>query len=124
VSLLLAEFADFGGVSQALAEAARLRIRLLGDDLCASMPYAMGLVGSDEWQERGIAVATKPSLLQKLLMRPSAAYLLCWPLAMATMITELPERHKQYLKDRLLEVSEIVGDGVLERLASGVCTMG
>ncbi|PGH31932.1 hypothetical protein GX50_05260 [[Emmonsia] crescens] len=109
--------ANHDGTTESLAEASKLTILHLSDDLCASVPYMLGLVetgcaiGHD-----AIIIADTPASSKRTVNATTAAFL-CWPLAMAAMVSAIPEQHERYLKNCLLEVSGIVDDGVLERLA-------
>ncbi|KAH8654583.1 hypothetical protein BGZ60DRAFT_157056 [Tricladium varicosporioides] len=97
----------------------KVRIEHLTEDLCASIPYMLGLIETRYVPLGGdMAAFIKPPTSPKETASATIASLLCWPLAMTTMIPSIPQRHRKYLKARLLEVSEIVDDGVLETLAS------
>ncbi|OJD24888.1 hypothetical protein ACJ73_03743 [Blastomyces percursus] len=104
------------GTTEPLVEAVKVTTEHLSADICASVPYMLGLV------ETGCAIAddvliADPPASTKRTAKATTAGLLCWPLATAAMVSGIPEKHEQYLKSCLLEVSEIVDDGVLERLA-------
>ncbi|KAF8847300.1 hypothetical protein BDZ45DRAFT_709729 [Acephala macrosclerotiorum] len=86
-----------------LNEAAKLRTTLLANDLCASVPFMLGLI--------------LPFL--RFVVKASTASFLCWPLAMATMMSGIPCEQHYYLRSRLRDVSEIVDDGVLKVIAEG-----
>ena len=70
-----------------------------------------------------VNIVTEVWVSLKVAIRATAASFLCWPLAMATMISGIPERHQHYSRSRLLDVSEMVNDGVLERIAPGFSPM-
>ncbi|KAJ9628701.1 hypothetical protein H2203_002603 [Taxawa tesnikishii (nom. ined.)] len=118
--------------STCLTQTVQSQIEQLASDFCASIPYVFGLVKATDHSDQttnepdnvvSSSVTTVPgSGLESLkaTVKPStAAWLLCWPLAMAMMVEQIPARQKQYLRDRLRDVSEIVEDGVLERIAGG-----
>ncbi len=105
--------------TESLEEAAKLRIQRLADDLCASVPYMLGLIETHHVAGHDVSVVTKVPASLKVTVKATAASFLCWPLTMATMVSGIPERHQCYLRNRLLDVSEIVDDGVLERIAAG-----
>ncbi|KAL2367425.1 hypothetical protein BDBG_16869 [Blastomyces gilchristii SLH14081] len=107
---------DSDSTTEPLVEAVKVTTEHLSDDICASVPYMLGLV------EAGCAIAddviiADPPASTKRTVKATTAGLLCWPLATAVMVSGIPEKHELYLKSCLLEVSEIVDDGVLERLA-------
>ena len=102
-------------------EAARLRVRHLADNLCASIPYILGLVENRHVTGTGVTVTARIPTSLKLAVKSNSASFLCWPLSMASMLPSIPERHQSYLKTCLLNLSEIVDDAVLEKLASGFC---
>ena len=114
---VLAEFPDSD--TESLEEAAKLRIQRLADDLCASVPYMLGLIETHHVAGHDVTVVTKVPTSLKVAVKATTASFLCWPLTMATMESGIPERHRRYLRNRLLDVSEIVDDGVLERIAAG-----
>jgi len=114
---ILAESPDSD--AESLGEAARLRIQHLADDLCASVPYMLGLIETHHVAGNDVAVVTRVPVSLKVAVKATTVSFLCWPLTMATMISGIPERHQRYLRNRLLDVSEIVDDGVLERIAVG-----
>lgn len=88
------------------------RVQQLAEELCASIPYILGIIQTHE------TIATRIPASSRTSIKATTASLLAWPLAMTTMISGIPERHRGYLKRRLLDVSEIVDDGVLERVAA------
>lgn len=93
-------------------ESTKSRIQSLAEDLCASIPYILGMIEIHD------TIATKIPASSRVSVKAITASLLAWPLAMTTMIWWISERHLRYLKRRLLDVSEIVDDGVLERVAA------
>ena len=99
-------------------EAANLRTEQLADDLCASIPYMLGLVEVRHVSAYDTVIVTKVPVSRRIALKANMAFFLCWPLAMTAMLSSLPEQHQHYLRDRLLNVSEIVNDGVLERTAT------
>ena len=103
-----------------MTEAVKSRTECLGDDICASVPYMLGLLESYQPTGLDVALATKDLASSKIAVTASTAAFLCWPLAMAIMLSGLSVHHQRYLRDRLHEVSEIVDDGLLERIAAGV----
>lgn len=114
---VLAESPDSN--TESLEKAAKLRIQYLADDLCASVPYMLGLIETHHVAGHDVTVVTKVPASLKVAVKATTASFLCWPLTMATMVSGIPEGHQRYLRDRLLDVSEIVDDGVLERIAAG-----
>ena len=113
---VLAEIPDSDTVS--LEEAAKLRIRRLADDLYTSVPYMSGLVETHHVARHDVTVVTKIPASLRAAVEDTTASFLCWPLAMATMVSGTPERRQRYLRNGLLDVSEIVDDGMLERIAA------
>lgn len=113
---VLAESSDSD--TESLEEAVKLRIQRLADDLCASVPYMLGLIEPHDVAGHDVTVVTKTPASPKQAVKATTAAFLCWPLTMATMVSGIPERHQRYLRNRLLDVSEIVDDGVLERIAA------
>ena len=112
--------ADPGSEVKLLTEAVKSRIEYLADEFCASVPYMLGLLESYQITVLDDAIATEDLASSKIAVTASTASFLCWPLTMAIMVSGLSAQHQRYLKDRLLEVSEIVDDGLLERIATGV----
>ncbi|KAG8529019.1 uncharacterized protein KY384_006709 [Bacidia gigantensis] len=96
---------------------ATLQLQSLADDLSLSIPYMLGLVEVGAKQDTTVLKKVPSSL--KIAVKASTASFLAWPLAMATMVVGLPNQHRLYLKDRLLDVSDIADDGVLEKIAAG-----
>ena len=108
-----------GSEVRLLTEAVKSRIKCTADDFCASVPYMLGLLKS--YQMTGIdAIATGDLVSSTITVTASTAAFLCWPLTMVIMLSGLSVQHQRYLRDRLLEVSEIVDDGLLQRIATGV----
>lgn len=100
-----------------LTEAVSLKIRGLADELCASIPYSLGLVEACRVGGRDIAMIKGGPASLNMVVRASAASFLCWPLNEALMVSGVPGRHQRYIRDRMLDVSEIVDDGVMARVA-------
>ena len=111
--------ASFQLDTKSLEEAAHSRILHLADDLCASVPYTLGLIEPHHAAVHDGNVVFKVSGSVNVAVKATTASLLCWPLTIATMLSGIPERHHHYLRNRLLDVSEIVNDGVLEGVAAG-----
>ena len=109
--------------TESLEEAAKLRIQRLAGDLCASVPCMLGLIETHHVAGHDVTVVTKVPASLKVATKATAASFLCWPLTMATMVSGIPEQHQRYLRNCLLDVSEIVDDGVLERIAAGFSPM-
>ena len=72
----------------------KLRILRLADDLCASLPYTLGLT-----EPHGVAGHSSTVSL-KVEVKAATASFLCWPLTMASMVSEISERHYRYLRNR------------------------
>lgn len=102
---------------ESLVQATTLKIRRVAEDLCASIPYLFGLLEVQHQPEQGLAVFAKVPACLKMAVKASTAAFLCWPLNEALLIHRIPERHRRYFRDRLLDVSEIVDDGVMARVA-------
>ena len=115
---MLASYSD--SEVKLLTEAVKSRTECLADDLCASVPYMLGLLEGYRMTGLDVAIATKDLAPSKLAVTASTASFLCWPLTMAIMLSGLSVQHQRYLRDRLLDVSEIVDDGLLERIATGM----
>ncbi|KAF2489369.1 hypothetical protein BU16DRAFT_586436 [Lophium mytilinum] len=114
---LLAGFPEINTAS--LIGAVHLRIQHLANELCASVPYMLGLLEKGR-ETDGVAIITcKDMGSLKCAVKGATVSFLCWPLTMATMLSTIPAKHQRYLRERLLDVSEIVDDGVLERVAAG-----
>ncbi|KLJ12977.1 hypothetical protein EMPG_12076 [Blastomyces silverae] len=105
------------GTTEPLVKAVKVTTEHLSDDICASVPYMLGLVETGSAIADDVIIADPPASTKRTVKATTAA-LLCWPLATAAMVSGIPEKNQQYLKSCLLEVSEIVDDGVLERLAA------
>ncbi|TGO12150.1 hypothetical protein BPAE_0861g00010 [Botrytis paeoniae] len=89
----------------------RLNMEKLALDFCASLPFVLG------WVELG---GTGMKMIRKgrrNAIKASTASLFCWPLTVSTMVSEIPEQHRSYLKSSLRDVSEIVDDRVFETIA-------
>lgn len=100
--------------------AATLRIQRLANDLCASMPYVLGMLEKGGPSKHDADFFFKTSSSLKDAVTASTASFLCWPLSVVIKLSAIPRRHKLYFKARLLDLSEIVDDGLLERLANSV----
>ena len=109
-----------GSEVRLLKEAVKSRSECLADDFCASVPYMLGLLENYQMTGLDATITTKDLTSSKITVTASTAAFLCWPLTMVIMLSGLSMRHQRYLRDRLLEVSEIVDDGLLERIANGV----
>jgi hypothetical protein len=101
-----------------LKNAAKTIIHRLAEDLCESVPFTLGSIGNKQVDGQNCFFVTKPSTPLGGAIKASTAYFICWPLALVITIPDIPEGPRQYLRDRLLDVSNIVDDGVLERLAT------
>ncbi|PQE04591.1 negative acting factor protein [Rutstroemia sp. NJR-2017a BBW] len=102
---------------QSMEESARTKIEKLASDFCASIPHALKAVDIHPTAGNPV-VSRRPPADQKHLAEATTARILCWPLAMTTLVESIPEQYAKYLKRRLLDVSEIVDDGLLERMAT------
>lgn len=111
-----------GSDTALLEQAARSRVHSLVADLCASVPYILGFLKIQAGDEGDLTVDIKVPASLKEYCNASVASTLCWPLNEAIMVSEITERHRQYLKDRILDVSEIVDDGIMERIAADFST--
>ncbi|TGO07281.1 hypothetical protein BTUL_0297g00040 [Botrytis tulipae] len=89
----------------------RLNMEKLALDFSASLQFVLGWV---ELGRTGMKMIRKG---RRDAVKASTASLFCWPLTVSTMISEIPEQHRSYLKSRLRDVSELVDDGVLETIA-------
>lgn len=89
-------------------------------DLCASIPYILGLVCPDLSSSISTSTikTTNPQSL-KATVKAGTASLLAWPLTIAMSVQYIPRKEREYLRARLLDVSAIIDDGVLERVAMG-----
>ncbi|KUJ08919.1 uncharacterized protein LY89DRAFT_658682 [Mollisia scopiformis] len=96
-------------------EAAKSRTNKLADDLCASISYMLGEVVL----RHDITIVSKTPTSLSFSVKASTASFLCWPLAMVAMMPGLSCSHQFYLRSRLLDVSEIVDDGLLKTVAEG-----
>ncbi|OAX84227.1 hypothetical protein ACJ72_01413 [Emergomyces africanus] len=112
----LAGMTDSNGANEPLAKSVKLTMLQLSDDVCASVPYMFGRVQPGGATGGEVTITASPAS-SKIAVKATTAALLCWPLATAAMVAGIPEKHEQYLTNCLREVSEIVDDGVLERLA-------
>ncbi|RDW80240.1 hypothetical protein BP6252_04878 [Coleophoma cylindrospora] len=112
----LVGFPEFNTASQLVAT--ELKIEQLANDFCASVPYMLELFESQQSGENEMALSIKTPASLKTSVRGTTASLLCWPLTIATTVSGIPGSQQRYLRDRLLDVSEIVDDGVLERIAA------
>ncbi|KAF2795755.1 hypothetical protein K505DRAFT_406770 [Melanomma pulvis-pyrius CBS 109.77] len=101
----------------ALKDAVKSIIYRLAEDLCESVPFTLDLIGTYQVDGKEQFFVTQNPTSLKGAIKASTAYFICWPLALVITIPDIPDRPRQYLRDRLLDVSEIVDDGVLERLA-------
>ncbi|KAF2714942.1 hypothetical protein K504DRAFT_421231 [Pleomassaria siparia CBS 279.74] len=90
----------------------------LAEDLCESVPFALNMIGAYQIAGKDRFFVTKPPTDIKGDLKTCTAIFLCWPLALVITIPELPETPGHYLRKRLLDVSKIVDDGVLERIAT------
>ncbi|KAF7929190.1 uncharacterized protein EAE98_005109 [Botrytis deweyae] len=88
-----------------------LNMEKLALDFCASLPFVLG------WIELGGTGMKMVRKGRRNAVKASTASLVCWPLTVSTIVSEIPEQHRSYLKSRLRDVSELVDDGVLETIA-------
>ncbi|KAL8795016.1 MAG: hypothetical protein Q9195_002464 [Heterodermia aff. obscurata] len=109
-----------GAEVRLLTEAVKSRTDSLADDFCASVPYILGLFHNYQMTGLDVAIITGDPASSEITVTASTAAFLCWPLTMVIMLPGLSMKHQRYLRDRLLELSEIVDDGLLERIANGV----
>jgi hypothetical protein len=93
-------------------------IRRLTEDICESVPFTLDLIENKQIDGQNHFFVKKSSTPFGGAIKASTAYFICWPLALVITIPDIPEGPRQYLRRRLLDVSEIVDDGVLERLAT------
>ncbi|KAL8942339.1 MAG: hypothetical protein Q9216_001721 [Gyalolechia sp. 2 TL-2023] len=103
-------------------QAAKSRIHCLVDDLCASIPYILGILDVQLVGESNGGIVVKVPASLKESCKAGTASLLCWPLNEAIMVSDISERQRCYLKNRILDVSEIVDDGIMERIAAEFST--
>lgn len=111
-----------GPTTALLEQPARSTIHSLVDDICASVPYVLGFLGFQTEGEGNLIVKVKVPTSLKERCKASSASSLCWPLNEAIMVSEITERHRRYLRDRILDVSEIVDDGIMKRIAADFST--
>ena len=104
--------------SSILHETVRLNILGLAEHVCESVPFTLGTIRTYQVDGHDQFYVTKAAISPKEGIKASTAYYICWPLALISTICAVPEEPRQYLRDTLLAVSEIVDDGVLERLAT------
>ncbi|KAL8973536.1 MAG: hypothetical protein Q9197_002223 [Variospora fuerteventurae] len=116
ISLELAKHA--GADTRMLGQNAKQSIESVADDVCASIPYFLGLIGCERVAGHDVVVVKKAPPSLNMFVKASEASFLCWPLNELVMISEVPERLVGYAKDRLLDVSEIVDDGVMASIAA------
>jgi hypothetical protein len=102
---------------QPMEESARSKIEKLASDFCASIPHVLKTVDIYPTAENSFVIRRSPTD-QKQFVEASTARILCWPLAMTTMVESMPDQYLNYLKRRLLDVSELVDDGLLARMAT------
>ena len=107
---------------KALEEAAKLTVKRLADDLCASVPDVLGLIEMHHVEPDFTVVTKIPPSLDRSGKAITSSFL-CWPLTIAATVCGIPEQHQRYLRDRLLDVSEIVNDGALERIAASFSSL-
>ncbi|RDW92624.1 hypothetical protein BP5796_02018 [Coleophoma crateriformis] len=112
----LVRFPGFDAASQLIAT--KLKIEKVANAFCASVPYMLELFEIQQSGDNDMALAIKAPASLKISVRGTTASLLCWPLTIATTVSGIPGSQQRYLRDRLLDVSEIVDDGVLERIAA------
>ncbi|KAL8760689.1 MAG: hypothetical protein Q9184_003136 [Pyrenodesmia sp. 2 TL-2023] len=94
---------SLGSDTESSTQAVILRIRGLADELCASIPYSLGLVEAGRVNGCDIAIIRKVPASLRLLVKASAASFLCWPLNEALMVSGVPGRHQRYIRDRMLD---------------------
>ncbi|KGQ02155.1 hypothetical protein PAAG_11109 [Paracoccidioides lutzii Pb01] len=116
---ILDEITNSVGTTESLAAAVKLTIKRMADDLCRSVPYMLGIFEAMAADGRDAAVITNVPTSGKITVKATTGALLCWPLAMTAMMCAIiPDKNLQYLRICMLEVSEVVHDGVLERMAA------
>ena len=82
-------------------------IQALVNDICASIPYHFGLTSTDETQRRRIRD-----------VNARRAYLLVYPLIIAGSISVTHRNQRRWILSKLLLVSQITGNSVLEQVAN------
>ena len=103
--------------AESLRQTTLLKIKRLADDMCFALPYMLAFIDTDNLADGGVAFIADPLNERRTALRSTTASFLCWPLTIVTMVKGIPGRHRAYLRDRLLDVSQIVSDGVLEKIA-------
>lgn len=112
----LAEVPALGTLT--LREEVRSRIECLAEEMCASVPYILGLVQLYEADDDHHFLVGRILARPTTAVKPSMASSLSWPLTMATMVSGIPDRQQSYMKKSLIAVSEIVDVGFLQRIAA------
>lgn len=114
---------SLGSDTESLTQAVSLRIQGLADELCASIPYSLGLVDAERVNGYDMAVIRRIPASLKMVVKASTASFLCWPLNEALVVSGVPGRHQRYIRDRMLDVSEVVDDGVMAKVARDLHSM-
>ena len=105
---------DMGSAEEAVVT----RMHCLVEGMCASVPYVFGLIKSPSGVTPDNSVFVKVPASLKETCKASTASHLCWSLNEAIMASGLSVRHQICLRNCILDVSDVVDDGIMERIAA------
>jgi hypothetical protein len=93
---------------------AQSEVKTQVDQLCASFPFFLGLIGSGRLRislsEEEIKVAISKTTA-------STAFLLVWPMTIASAAAKIPEEQRHWIKAKIFLLGQITGNGVLAAVA-------
>jgi hypothetical protein len=101
---------------------AKMNVRKLADEICASVPYhyevkstaARGLDSAGQTTSRNIQMANTANITSR------EAFILVFPLCSAVVMSGIPENQRAWLRSQILLMSKITGSYGLEKVAKGL----
>lgn len=92
-------------------------IQALVDDICASVPYHFGFIASTKPNATLTHGEHGSSLQPGLQIKANTIRFLIWSLTTAKSLSIIPKQQRDYIKDRLLDVSCVCDDGIIAAIA-------
>jgi hypothetical protein len=96
-------------------QCAQSKIKFLVDDICDSIPYFFGLVDDSRQQRIESSAPIIGNAIEKTTA--STAFLLVWPLTIASAAVDNTEWQKLWIKSKIALLGRITGNGVLGVIA-------
>jgi hypothetical protein len=99
----------------ALQERAQSEIKTQVDQLCASFPFFFGLFDNKNQRRTITAEEMKAAITRRTA---STAFLLVWPITIASAAAEIPEEQKRWIKSKIVLLGRLTGNRILEVAAT------